>query len=150
MATVWTTISSTEFIAEGFNPDERTTVQTAAGGDDGLDEILSKAIDEWRGVIDAAGYPLDTTVTNSIPPSCRRHIVAQVRWQLLIKFPALKQLQTDERKLAAQDAEKKLIRIEEGKAPIEEALTDSTDVPPGDWNSNVKLAMRLDTTRAND
>lgn len=127
----WSTITVADFLAEGFNSDERTKLQSAAGGDDGLQDILDAAIAEWRGVIQAAGYAIDETSSTTIPPSCRRHIIAQVRWQVLIKFPALRQLQTEERKDAAEKADDKLGKIEDAEASIESPETPATDVTPG-------------------
>ena len=148
MAT-WITIAAADFIAEGFNTDERTKLQAAAGGDDGLAELLTSAIAEWRGTIEAAGNTLDADPT-LIPPSCKRHIIAQVRWQVLVKFPALRQLQTEERKGAADVAEEFLKRIADGDQPIESPEEEDTP-QAGNWNSNPKIQMRTeDGTRANE
>jgi len=127
----WATITAAQFVNEGFNAAERAKLQTAAGGDDGLADILSAAIAEWRGIIEAAGYSIDTTDTTTIPPSCRRHIISQVRWQVLVKFPALRQLQTEERKGAAAEAKDKLGKIEDYEAVIESPVTPASDVTPG-------------------
>lgn len=126
----WLGISVAQFLASGFTADERTAVQTACGGDDGLTSILSDAIGEWRGVIEAAGYDIDDDTT-LVPPSCRRHIIAQVRWQLLVKLSKLQQLQTEERKSASEVAQEKLDRIEEGKAAVESPEVPSDDQTPG-------------------
>lgn len=145
----WVAISAADFVLEGFNSDERAKLQAAAGGDDGLTQILSAAIAEWRGIIQAAGNELDADTT-LIPPSCRRHIISQVRWQVLVKFPSLKQLQTEERKDAADKAEEFLQRIAEGDQPIE-SPDDEPASTAGNWNANPKMPMRTeDGTRAND
>jgi len=142
----WVAINVTQFIGEGFNTDERTTLQDVAGGDDGLTNILSAAIAEWRGVIEAAGFDLDADTT-TIPPSCRRYIIAQVRWQLLVKFSQLKQLQTEERKAEAEKAEDVLTAIAEGKRAIEAAEEDDSDIPAGgNWGSETKVDMRTHQT----
>lgn len=140
----WSTITAAEFVLEGFNADERAKLQTASGGDDGLATILSAAIAEWRGVMQAADYPIDETSATTIPPSCRRHIIAQCRWQVLIKFPALRNLQTEERKAAADEAKEKLAKIEDRKAAIESPLTPATDpLAPG------RIETITDNTRQN-
>lgn len=137
MAT-WATISVAQFLTEGgFSTDERSKLQAAAGGDDGLTEILAAAVAEWRGVMEAAQYEVDENSATTIPPSCRRHIIAQVRWSLLIKFPSLKQLQTDERKAAAEVAEEKLQKIEDREAAIE-----SPEVPPSDTTPGPNFGTR--------
>jgi hypothetical protein len=146
----WVAITVAEFVLEGFNADERSTLQTAAGGDDGLSGILSAAVAEWRGVIEGAGNDLDADTTK-IPPSCRRYIVAQVRWQVLIKFPELQKYQTKERHDAADQAQEVLAKIAEGKWPIEAPTEEATDAPAGgNWNANEKIAMRTDGNRANE
>lgn len=117
MAT-WQGITVAEFLAAGFNSTERSAVQAACGGDDGLSSLITDAIAEWRGTIEAAGYELDADTT-LVPPSCRRHLIAQVRWQLLTKLSKLTQLQTQERKEAAEAAQEKLDRIESGDAAVE-------------------------------
>lgn len=130
MAT-WATLSVAQFLTEGgLTADERTKLDSAAGGDAGLTEILAAAVTEWRGIIEAAGYDIAATA-DTVPPSCRRHIIAQVRWQVLIKYPALRQLQTEERKEAKDEAKDKLKSIEDGEASIESPETPSADVTPG-------------------
>ena len=127
----WSTITTAAFLAKGFNATERTQLQSAAGGDDGLSDLLTGAIAEWRGILEAAGYPIDEDDTTTVPPSCHRHIIAQVRWELLIKFPSLRNLQTDERKDAARDAKEKLKSIEDRTAAIEPPESPAGDVTPG-------------------
>lgn len=145
MAT-WSTITVADFVAEGFNTDERTKLQSAAGGDDGLQDILDAAIAEWRALIEAAGTTLDTDATK-VPPSCRRHIIAQARWQVLIKFPSLRQMQTEERKDAAKTAEEILEAIASGDRPVEPATTATTDAPAGgNYGSETKIQMRTHQT----
>lgn len=140
----WSTIAAADFVAEGFNTDERTKIQAAAGGDDGLTAILAAAIAEWRGVIQAAGYELDAD-TSTVPPSCRRYLISQVRWQLLVKFPALKQLQTEERKAEAQKAEDVLTAIAEGDRPVEAPTDEAETDPAGNWGGDTKINMRTQT-----
>lgn len=147
MAIAWVTLSATEFITEGFNPTERTALTAAAGADD-VAAVLSAAIAEWRGVMSAAGQELDATTT-TIPPSCRRYIIAQVRWQLLIKMSKLTQIQTEERKAAADQAEEVLRDIASGDRAIEDPTDDDDDAPTGGaWGSKTQLAGRLDGSSA--
>ena len=126
----WSEITVVQFLLRGFNADERAKLQSAAGGDDGLQETLDAAVAEWRGVISAAGHDMDED-EDTVPPSCQRHIIAQVRWELLLKFPALRQLQTEERGKAAEAAEEKLQSIANGDAGIESPETPAADVTPG-------------------
>lgn len=141
----WRTLSVAELILEGFNSDERAKLQTAAGGDDGLSETLTSAIAEWRGVMEAAGYEVDATTTK-IPDSCRPHLIASVRWRLLVKFPALRMLQTEERKAEKDKADEKLERIEDQDAAIEPPTTPDASAA-GSYGGETKIVMRThDTT----
>jgi hypothetical protein len=145
----WRTISTAQFLAEGFNATERTAVQTVAGGDDGLAEILTSAVGQWRGLIEAAGNTLGAVDT--VPDSIRPYLVAQARWALLLKFPSLRSLQTAEREKAKDRAEEIIDKVAEGNFPIEAATPDDGTNTSGNWNANPKIAMRTeDGTRAND
>jgi len=114
----WRTLSEAQFLLEGFNADERTSVESAAGGDEGLTELLATAIAEWRGAVAASGNEVDSTA-DTVPDTCRVYLVARLRWQLLLKFPELKTFQTEVREKAAQAAEEKLQRVLQGKDPVE-------------------------------
>lgn len=143
MAVDWVTLSATDVVTEGFNPTERTAITSAASADD-LAAIVTAAIGEWRGVISAAGFELDADSTK-IPPSCRRYIVAQIRWQLLLKLSKLTQLQTEERKSAADQAEEALNAIASGDRAIEDPEEDDDDVSGGGtWGSKTQVEGRLD------
>lgn len=145
----WSTVTPTQFIAEGFNPSERAAVQNAAGGDDGLAGILTAAIAEWRGAIEAAGADLDTDTT-TVPPTVRRHLIAMARWQLLIKFPALKALQTDPRKLAAERAEEVLEEIAKGEFPVTPPTEDDDSLTGGSSGGQTRIPMRTDDQTSYD
>lgn len=147
----WRTISTAQFLAEAFNASERASVQAAAGGDDGLSDILDSHVASWRGLIEAAGNTVSTTA-GTVPDSIRLYLLAQARWALLLKFPQLKSLQTDAREKAAERAEEIIDKIAAGDFPIESGgEDDTTDNGPGNWNANPKIAMRSDgTERANE
>ena len=141
----WVTISVSDFVTEGFSATERTVIEAAAGAG-GIAAILTGAIAEWRGVISAAGHKMDTDTTK-VPPSCRRHIISQVRWSLLITLSQLKQLQTEERKAANDAAEDVLTAIAEGDRAIEDPDEDADEVGQGGtWGSKVQVEMRLADT----
>ena len=145
----WRSISVAQFLSEGFNSTERTAVQSVAGGDDGLAEILTSAVAQWRGLIEAGGNTLGDPDT--VPDSIRPYLVAQARWTLLLKFPSLRQLQTPEREKAKDRAEEIIDKLAAGEFPIESEDEDETTNAAGNWNSNVKIEMRSDgTTRANE
>ena len=144
----WSTVSVADFIAEGFNASERAAVQAAAGGDDGLSAILTAAIGEWRGAIAAAGGAVDTDTT-TVPPQVRRHLIASARWALLIKFPALKAMQTDARKEAAERAEEVLEQIAKGDLPVEPP-DDTDSLAGGSSGGQTRIAMRSDDQESYD
>lgn len=139
----WATITTDQFVAEGFNPDEREDLQRAAGGGDDIASIITFAIAEWRGLMSAAGNALDADAS-TIPPNCRRHIIAQCRWQLLIKFPALKALQTDPRKEAAKRAEDILDMIAKGTFPIEPPTEEDASLTGGSSGGQTRIPMTRD------
>ncbi len=144
MATPWVTIAAADVIAEGFHSTEKAVLVSIAAADD-MAAIVSSAIAEWRGVIDAAGFDLD--VAGTIPASCRRHITAQIRWQFLVKFSSLKQLQTEERKAEADRAQDFLDAISKGEQPIEDPIEDDEDAATGGaWGSETKVQMRSHIT----
>ncbi len=144
----WRALSSAEFVLEGFNATEREKLAAAAGGDDGMDSLLPSAIAEWRGVMSAAGYEVDAD-TAKIPDSCRAHIIASVRWRMLVRFPALRQLQTEERKAAADKADEKLIRIEDQDAAIEPPTAPDSSAA-GSYGGETKIVMRTSTSTSSE
>lgn len=140
----WVAISVADFVTEGFSATERTAIEAAAGAG-GITALLTAAVAEWRGVIDAAGHELDADTTK-IPPSCRRYIISQVRWSLLLTLSQLKQLQTEERKAAADSAEEVLRAIAEGDRAVE-SPDDTEEVSAGGVAGHkVQIEMRLANT----
>ena len=138
----WVTITSSDVLAEGFSATEQAAL--TAAGNSGVGVILTSAIGEWRGVIEAADHDLDADTTK-VPPSCKPHIIAQVRWRWLISLSQLKQLQTEERKQAAERADEILDAIAEGDRAVEEVDEDDDDVGQGGaWGSKTYVPMRMD------
>lgn len=117
----WATLSETEVKTEGFNPSEQAALTAAAGGASGLDDIVAATVGEVRGVIEAGGYEMGAADT--IPASLRPHAVALARWRWLITVPQFEQMQTAERKAAAERAEAVLDLISEGKRKVEPPTT---------------------------
>lgn len=114
---MWAALTETEVLTEGFNPSEQAALTAAAGGASGLDDITAAAVQEARGIIAAAGFELGATDT--VPGSLRPHLVALARWRWLITVPQFQQMQTEERKAAAERAEKVLDAIVEGERKVE-------------------------------
>ena len=143
----WKTLVKDDVLLEGFNPSEQADL-TASAGADGLAPIVTAAVLEARSVTLTSGVDLPVDATQ-VPDSLRPHIIALARWRWLIAFPNLVQMQTDARKEAAEFAQELLKDVAEGDFPVEPPVPDEGTTPAGDWNSNVKIPMRMDTTRAN-
>ena len=133
----WRTLTDADVLAE-FTPAEQTTLRNIQGATDALPRILGDTAGEFIGAMNAAGYA--TNNDGSVPDQLRRHIIARARWGWLIAFPALKALQTAERKAAADAAEKVLEAVAKRQAGALE--------PPGgaqaagNWNSENRLIPR--------
>jgi len=122
-----------------FTPAELATLNNIQGGADGLAKRLADVVGEFIGSMNAAGYP--TVADGRVPDQLRGHILARTQWLFLTDFPALKSMQTDGRKKAAEDAEKLLEKIAQREAGAIES-----PFPPaaktGNWNSEPRLVMR--------
>lgn len=137
----------TEDVLSEFTVAEAAAIRTLQGSGSGsglpfvnIDDIVGRVIDEVRGYIEAGAYELDA-ISNTIPLSLFEDAIAIARWRLLIATPGLKQLQTDERQKAFEDALAKLAMIAQGKFAVEPPVP-STIPRTGIWNSENKLVMR--------
>jgi hypothetical protein len=137
---------TTEDVLNQFTISEAAAIRQAQGSGTGsgfpfsnIDTKVGFVIDEVRGYIAAGGYTLDV-IDNTIPLSLFEDAIAIVRWRLLIALPSLRQLQTEERKLAFDEALKKLNLIASQKFGVEPPTTDPN--PRFNWNSENKLIMR--------
>lgn len=144
----WAVLTTEDVLSE-FTIAEASAIRQAQGSGSGsglpfanIDEITARVIDEVRGYIAAGGYELDTTSDpRTIPLELFEDGIAIARWRLLIATPSLRQLQTEERRLAFEAALKKLGLIAEGRFAIDPITTGG--VPrAGCWNSENKLIMR--------
>ena len=107
-----------------------------------LDVVTIRVVDEVRGYIAAGDYALDeTSDPRTIPMSLFEDAIAIARWRILISTPLLKQLQTEDRKQAFEDALKKLALIAQQKFSPEPPIP-ATTPRTGNWNSENKLIMR--------
>jgi hypothetical protein len=140
-------ILTTEDVLSEFTMSEAASIRTLQGSGSGsgfpflnIDKIVIRVIDEVRGYIEAGEYELDVD-PRKIPLTLFNDAIAVARWRLLIATPSFRQLQTEERRLAYQDALKKLGLIAAQEFAIE------PPVPPvltlaGTWNAENKLIMR--------
>ena len=115
----WATLSVTQVISEGgFSADEKATLDGLAGASAvTLADTLANVIQTIRGVVTARGSEVDAAGT--IPDSFRMDAVAIVRWRWLISFSSMRQMQTEERKQAAERAEDRLDAIAEGDRSVD-------------------------------
>src|SRR5678816_3531008 len=111
-------ILTTEDVLSEFTIAEASAIRSLQGSGSGsgqpfgnIDVIVANVIDEVRGYIIAGDYAVDPVFSNSLPVALFVDAIAIARWRLLIATPSFRQLQTDERKQAYEDALKKLAAI---------------------------------------
>lgn len=109
----WNTITNADVLNE-ITPIEAALIQNQFGGTSGvavnLAPILSKVINEARGMIKAGGNQVDQSAA-TVPDQLADALVRLARWRWIISLPQLKTMQTPDRKQAAADAEKRLANI---------------------------------------
>ncbi len=141
-------VLTTEDVLNQFTIQEAAAIRTLQGSGSGsgapflnLDEKTAHIIDEVRSYIIAGGYAVDQVFDNTIPIGLFEDAISIARWRYLISVPSLKQLQTEERRLAFDAALKKLMAIAEQKFFVEPPIPD-INPRTGNWNSENKLIMR--------
>ena len=144
--TNWEVLTSEDVLAQ-FTIAEAASIRSLQGSGSGsgqpflnIDMKVVAVTDEVRGYIFAGGYTVDGD-PRTIPISLFEDAIAIVRWRLLIAVPGFKQLQTEERKLAYEDAIRKLLLISQQKFAIDPPIP-STLPTTGLWNSENKILMR--------
>ena len=142
-------VLTTEDVLNQFTVAEASAIRSLQGSGSGsgqpfenIDAKVIHVIDEVRGYIAAGGYALDeTSDPRTIPLSLFEDAISIVRWRYLISVPRFQQLQTEERRLAFEEAIKKLLLIAQQKFNIVPP-TPSTLFTEGMWNSENKIIMR--------
>jgi hypothetical protein len=141
-------ILTTEDVLSEFTIQEAASLRTLQGSGSGsglpfanIDVIVARVIDDVRGYIISGGYEVDPVLDNTLPLGLFDTAIAIARWRILIAVPLLKQLQTEERKQANEDALKKLLMIAAQKFAVEPPTADTLP-RSGMWNSENKLIMR--------
>ncbi len=141
-------VLTTEDVLSEFTVQEASAIRTLQGSGSGsgfpfanIDFIVVNVIDEVRGYITAGGYAVDPIADNTIPTGLFEDAIAIARWRILIAVPSLKQLQTEERRLAFDKAEAKLLLIAEQKFFVEPPIP-SINSRDGNWNAENKIIMR--------
>ena len=136
----WPSAPTSSDLASEFTPDEIALVTELQGGTSNLAVVVSRAIAEVRDAIRAGGYDLDAEGT--LPLGLHSDCIAIARWRYLISLPnAAKELQTDARKSAYEEAQKKLGKISNQEWAVEPpSLNDQRRF--GNWNSENKVLPR--------
>ena len=109
MDETWSTLTANNVLAE-FTPVEKSTLNGVQGVTTALAGIVTGVSGQVRKAYMDGGRPTDADVT-TIPASEFERAIAIARWKWLNSFPALKSMQTDARKKAAEDAEDYFARI---------------------------------------
>ncbi len=143
----WAVLNTEDVLSE-FTIQEAAALRTLQGSGSGsglpfanIDTIVAHVIDAVRGFIIAGGYAVDPAFDNTLPLGLFQDAIAIARWRVLIATPLLKQLQTEDRRLACLEALKKLELIAQQKfAP--EPIPGDTTLRGGNWNAENKLIMR--------
>lgn len=136
----WTAITVADVLLEGaFSQDEKDMLTAITGTGASLAKVFDSRLAGVRGVIDASGNSIGAAGT--VPDSLRPYFVALVRWDWLVAFPNLTQLQTDARKDAAKTAEDLLLKIATWEISVEPAAI-GINPSSGQWNSETKVQMR--------
>lgn len=148
----WVVFTSSHVLSE-FTPNEAATLRNLQGSGSGsgppyinIDVIVARTIDEVRGFIIAGGYEVDEADDTTLPKGLFADGIAIARWRVLIAAPQLRQLQTEERKKAFDDALAKLNKIAAGEFAVEPPIPPATDITVGMWNSENKVLMRTHPT----
>lgn len=127
-----------------LSPDEKTALDRIdAGASQGTD-VLKNVIGEFRDCCVAGGRAISTTEW-TIPDLAKVHVINRTRWQWLCSFPALKALQTKDRKDLNDAAEEFFNRVASGEqnVPPPEA---GENPRTGNWNSENRVDMRTTPT----
>jgi len=139
----WNTIATTDVLDE-LSPQETAAFNAIQGASTTQDNILTRVVNSARGSLKAGGNQLD--VPGTIPDQLRNDVIDITLWRWLKKFPALKNLQTRERKDSYDDAMTRLQDVAVGKFKIE--LPAAPDPVPSPVNTiNVTHRARRQLTR---
>lgn len=104
MADNWNIFTEADVLKE-FTPGERATLNNIQGATNGLPDICTDVIAEFRQAISDAGTDISGATAGTIPAGFKAKAVALARWRWLISIPQAKSMQTPERKDAAEKAE---------------------------------------------
>jgi hypothetical protein len=126
----WSTISIAEVLDE-LSPQEAAAFNAIQGASGTQANILTRVVNMARGSLKAGGNQLDAAGT--VPDQLRNEVIDLTLWRWLKKFPALKNLQTKERKDAADAARATFREVAVGGMRIE--LPAAADPVPAPVNA---------------
>jgi len=112
----WNSITVTDVLDE-LSPQEVAAFNAIQGAQTTQASILTRVVNSVRGSLKAGGNQLD--VAGTIPDQLRNDVIDLTLWRWLKKFPALKNLQTRERKDSYDAAMARLRDVAAGKFKIE-------------------------------
>lgn len=112
----WQPVTDQDVLDE-ITPAENATLRNIQGATDKLPRLLERVVEKFRGAILAGGQTLGAAAT--VPDSIADDVCAFARWKFLTSIPQAKNMQTEERKLAWQEALKILSELRTGKFPVE-------------------------------
>lgn len=102
MSEAWSPLTTDEVTSE-FTPAEMNALNNIQASAGSLAQICTRVTELIRKAYTDGGRELGDAGT--VPEGEKTRAIALARWRLLISFPALKSMQTPERKKAAEDAE---------------------------------------------
>lgn len=141
----WNTISISDVLDE-LSPQEATAFNTIQGTSATQTNILTRVVNMTRGSLKAGGNQLDAPGT--IPDQLRNEVIDLTLWRWLKKFPALKNLQTTERKEAADAARATLQEVALGRRRIELPAAADPVAAPVNAIQVVRRERRMFTRRS--
>lgn len=137
---------TTEMVLQEFSQKENDTIAMHQNADN-LAAILGRVVAEIQGAIRAGGYASDAYLAANptlLPTELHGAAIDLTRWRLLLSVPALKILQTEDRKEAVTAASKWLMQIRASESVVETPAGEGGTVSAnGTWNSENKLQMTV-------
>lgn len=112
----WTAINTSDVLDE-LTPGENSTLENIHGATAKLAHIVTRAVAKFRGAILAGKMELGEE--GKVPESIADDVVAFARWKFLTSIPQARTMQTEERKLAWQEALKVIAELRTGKLAVE-------------------------------
>ena len=140
---MWSTPSKDDAL---ISPQEKASLSAIAGAADALQRILDQEIAAARGAILAGGGRVDQDGT--VPDQIIPDLLAIAAWRYLNSYPALKSLQTAERKRLYQDARALMKQISRSEVRVElPAIGQALDTPTPVGQIQLASKSRREFTR---